>query len=60
MAGGSAQGEIHPVAGERGEVAKFIAVFHDISARIEAERALRQAMDEAKAATDAKSISSRR
>ena len=48
-------GEIQPVVGERGEVEKFIAVLHDITARIEAEANLKKAKVQAEAATRAKS-----
>ncbi len=47
--------DLQPVAGERGEVDKFIAVLHDITARIETERNLRLAKAQAEAATRAKS-----
>ncbi len=49
------QGEIHPVAGEGGEIVRFIAVLHDMTARIEYERGLRRAQAQAEAATRAKS-----
>ena len=49
------QGEVHPVGGEGGEIVRFIAVLHDMTARIEYERGLRQAKAEAEAATRAKS-----
>ena len=49
------QGEIHPVAGEGGEIVRFIAVLHDMTDRIEYERGLRQAKAQAEAATRAKS-----
>ena len=47
--------ELQPVAGERGEIEKFIAVIHDITARCETERNLRLAKAQAEAATRAKS-----
>ena len=49
------QGDIHPVPGERGEIVRYIAVFHDLTERIEAERSLREATAQAEAATRAKS-----
>ncbi|MFT3831208.1 MAG: response regulator [Opitutaceae bacterium] len=48
-------GEVRPVAGERGEIEKYIAVLHDVTARIETERALREAKQQAEEATRAKS-----
>jgi len=48
-------GEIQPALGERGEIEKFVAVFHDMSARLEAEAQLRRAKAQAEAATRAKS-----
>jgi PAS domain S-box-containing protein len=48
-------GEIQPAIGERGEIEKFIAVFHDLSTRHEAEVQLRRAKTQAEAATRAKS-----
>ncbi|HLP08597.1 MAG TPA: response regulator [Opitutaceae bacterium] len=48
-------GEVRPVAGERGEIEKYIAVLHDVTARIETERALREAKLQAEEATRAKS-----
>ncbi len=47
--------ELQPVLGERGEIEKFIAVLHDITARTETERTLRLAKAQAEAATRAKS-----
>ncbi len=49
------QGDIHPVPGERGEIVRYIAVFHDITARIGFEHGLREAKAQAEAATRAKS-----
>ncbi len=49
------QGDIHPVPGERGEIVRYIAVFHDITARIGFEQGLREAKAQAEAATRAKS-----
>ena len=49
------QGEIQPAVGERGEIERFIAVFHDITARIESESQLRRAKAQAESATRAKS-----
>jgi PAS domain S-box-containing protein len=48
-------GEVRPVAGERGEIDKYIAVLHDVTAQIESERALREAKQQAEEATRAKS-----
>ena len=47
--------ELQPVLGERGEIERFIAVLHDITARMETERQLRLAKAHAEAATRAKS-----
>ena len=49
------QAEFQPALGKQGEIEKYVAVFHDMTARIDAEARLRKAKAQAEAATQAKS-----